>query len=323
MSKSRGEYYSYECGPDARLQAVELDGALERWSDAEGTFLVCLDAWSPEETGALMRRLGLGDEAIDAILETGHAPRVRAFEQSVLFEYPTRMDRELSQLVTTSAICLDRLLLLLRREPGAVWDAERVSRFRPIRPSAGGMLATVLADHSLELRRDALEVRHRVVALARRMDSESESMDGADIVQLRGEIIDLDAIVEERIPVLESLFSDRVHIQEDEAVQDEIQLALTNTHATARRLDRIDRRLSEVQSRFDAHLQEKMNRRLSRLTIISAIFLPLTLIAGIYGMNFERMPELRYPFAYPLTIGGMLVLAVGMLVWFKRRGWMD
>lgn len=66
-----------------------------------------------------------------------------------------------------------------------------------------------------------------------------------------------------------------------------------------------------------------MNRRLSRLTIISAIFLPLTLLAGIYGMNFDFMPELHHPYGYFLALGVMLLTAIGMGWWFRAKGWME
>ena len=58
------------------------------------------------------------------------------------------------------------------------------------------------------------------------------------------------------------------------------------------------------------------------LTIFSAIVLPLSLVAGIYGMNFEHMPELREPWGYPVVLGGMAALAIGMLLWFRRKGWL-
>jgi magnesium transporter len=51
--------------------------------------------------------------------------------------------------------------------------------------------------------------------------------------------------------------------------------------------------------------------------------LPLTLIAGIYGMNFEHMPELKLVYGYPLALGLMLVTALFMLVWFWYRGWIN
>jgi len=57
------------------------------------------------------------------------------------------------------------------------------------------------------------------------------------------------------------------------------------------------------------------------LTIVSSIFIPLTFMAGIYGMNFEQMPELKNRMAYPILIGVMALAAIGMLLYFKRLGW--
>ena len=67
--------------------------------------------------------------------------------------------------------------------------------------------------------------------------------------------------------------------------------------------------------------QDRTNQRLAVLTVISAIFLPLTLLAGIYGMNFDVMPELHYRYAYPLVIGLMVAVAIGMILYFRTRGW--
>ena len=56
-----------------------------------------------------------------------------------------------------------------------------------------------------------------------------------------------------------------------------------------------------------------MNSRLQILTVISAVFLPLTLLAGIYGMNFENMPELQESYGYPAVLGLMVMIAAVML----------
>ncbi len=69
-------------------------------------------------------------------------------------------------------------------------------------------------------------------------------------------------------------------------------------------------------------VSNRMNSVMKTLTIISAIFIPLTFIAGIYGMNFDNMPELSTKTGYFWTLGGMLVLAIGEVIYFKRRGWM-
>jgi magnesium transporter len=68
-------------------------------------------------------------------------------------------------------------------------------------------------------------------------------------------------------------------------------------------------------------MSNRMNNVMKVLTIISTLFIPLTFIVGVYGMNFANMPELSYPYAYPIVWGVMIVVALGMLLFFKRRRW--
>jgi magnesium transporter len=69
-------------------------------------------------------------------------------------------------------------------------------------------------------------------------------------------------------------------------------------------------------------LSNRMNEVMKVLTIIATIFIPLTFIAGIYGMNFEKMPELGWTYGYPAVWGVMAVTTVAMLVYFRRKGWL-
>jgi magnesium transporter len=71
-----------------------------------------------------------------------------------------------------------------------------------------------------------------------------------------------------------------------------------------------------------ASISNRMNKVMQVLTIISTIFIPLTFIAGVYGMNFSNMPELDAPYAYPITWLVMIIVAIGMIIFFKRRHWM-
>lgn len=68
-------------------------------------------------------------------------------------------------------------------------------------------------------------------------------------------------------------------------------------------------------------MSNKMNEIMKVLTIFSAIFIPLTFVAGVYGMNFENMPELRWRYSYFVVIGIMAILGFGMLFYFKKRKW--
>lgn len=69
-------------------------------------------------------------------------------------------------------------------------------------------------------------------------------------------------------------------------------------------------------------VSNRMNNVMKVLTIISTIFIPLTFIVGVYGMNFKFMPELEFPLAYPITWTVMILIAIGMLIFFKIRRWL-
>jgi len=65
----------------------------------------------------------------------------------------------------------------------------------------------------------------------------------------------------------------------------------------------------------------RTNEIMKVLTIMASIFIPLTFLAGVYGMNFEYMPELHLRWAYPTLLGVMAAMGLGMVVYFKRKGW--
>jgi len=65
----------------------------------------------------------------------------------------------------------------------------------------------------------------------------------------------------------------------------------------------------------------QLNVTMRVLTVISSVFIPLTFLAGIYGMNFAHMPELGVRSAYFILLSVMVAMALGLLVLFKRKGW--
>jgi magnesium transporter len=90
-------------------------------------------------------------------------------------------------------------------------------------------------------------------------------------------------------------------------------------------LDRLDGARERLTSVLEVHLavtSRKTNEVMRGLTVVATVFIPLTFIAGVYGMNFEWMPELTLWWAYPAVLAGMGILAGTMLWWMRRRGWM-
>ncbi len=69
-------------------------------------------------------------------------------------------------------------------------------------------------------------------------------------------------------------------------------------------------------------VNNKMNDIMKILTIISTIFIPLSFLIGLYGMNFKYMPEISYPLAYPILLITMFIIGIVMILFFKRKKWL-
>jgi magnesium transporter len=109
-------------------------------------------------------------------------------------------------------------------------------------------------------------------------------------------------------------------------ISDEVRLYLrdTNDHC-AQLVDVIDSSRELINGLLNTYLSIVSNRTnevMKVLTIMASIFIPLTFVAGVYGMNFDHMPELHSRWGYPGALVFMVVSTVGLLVYFRRRGWL-
>jgi len=76
-----------------------------------------------------------------------------------------------------------------------------------------------------------------------------------------------------------------------------------------------------VSETYLSNVSHRTNEIMKMLTLMASIFIPLSFIAGVYGMNFENMPELHREWGYPFVVAIMISVAVGMLLFFRRKGW--
>ena len=85
--------------------------------------------------------------------------------------------------------------------------------------------------------------------------------------------------------------------------------------------ERLREEVTAIRDYHSAVLSQRMNEVMKVLAAISTIFLPLTFLAGVYGMNFDYLPELHYKWAYPALWLVFLLITVGLLAFFRRRNW--
>jgi magnesium transporter len=112
---------------------------------------------------------------------------------------------------------------------------------------------------------------------------------------------DSDLLDESIEPYLRDIYDHTIHITESIEQQREITNGLMEIYLSM--------------------MSNKMNEVMKVLTVIATIFIPLTFIVGIYGMNFPNMPEMNWPWAYFAVWGIMIAVVVGMVVYFRRKNW--
>jgi magnesium transporter len=112
---------------------------------------------------------------------------------------------------------------------------------------------------------------------------------------------------------------------DDSLVSSTVRMYLRDTYdhvvQTTEAVDSARELLSGLVNTYLSVVSNRMNDVMKTLTIVASIFVPLTFMAGIYGMNFEHMPELHVKWAYPASLAGMTAVAIGMLIYFRSKGW--
>jgi len=102
----------------------------------------------------------------------------------------------------------------------------------------------------------------------------------------------------------------------------EIKVALDDLHTlldyTSFYIDKLD----SIQNSLLGLISIKQNEAVKVFTVIATIFLPATLIASIYGMNFDNMPELHWKYGYPLSLFLMVIVTLSLIYWVKKKGWL-
>ena len=113
---------------------------------------------------------------------------------------------------------------------------------------------------------------------------------------------------------------------ESPLINDETKLFLRDvSDHTLQIVDSLDNNremVSSLHDMYQTNISNKMNEVMKVLTIIATIFIPLTFIAGIYGMNFEYMPELQWEHSYFVLWGVMITIFILMIIYFKRKKWL-
>jgi len=304
---------------DDRL--LEDDGASVVWLNVDGLHDASI-------LDAIDVRFGVHRLVLEDVLSIHQRPKVEAYD-GYFFAVVKMLDfDEESRCVTVEQVSFivgERFLFSFQERSGDVFDPVR-ERLRGgkgrIRGRGVDYLAYALIDAVVDRYFLVLErIGDRIEQI------EEEAMNGGSsatihaIHDLRREILVLRRAVWPLRDALALMYRGDV-----EGIHEDTRLFLRDVHDhTVQVIDTIESLRELLSAAMDLHLSSvsnRMNEVMKVLTIIATIFIPLSFFAGVYGMNFEHMPELSWPWAYPALLGFMLVIALGMIGFFKRKDWL-
>ncbi len=238
---------------------------------------------------------------------------------------PVRGDQaDLTDIEYVTILCKENMLFTLRDErdsPLQQITSPDESADWLHNGSVAGFLATILMLLSLDSLQKLSTLRDDIAKLELIMSRDPDHVGMMEISEKRSRLLTLEAVVNGQLPSFEALMSTDKPYFKLEAAQEHLVSALANLKAADRAMHWLEGRLDVIRSAYEMRSQDKMNRRLERLTILSLIFMPMTFLAGIWGMNFQHMPELAHPYGYLMALGSMVFIGSGMFFYFRRRGW--
>jgi Mg2+ and Co2+ transporter CorA len=217
-----------------------------------------------------------------------------------------------------------------------------------------GVLSVWLLFHLNQVSNEAHKLRKRIFELAEKMDDNIACVSLNEIVEVRDHVLRVLAVAEEQSEGMGSLAEgDNVTTAIDyEHLKGFKGVLLSSASSTERMTLRMEKRVQDLRQSYDAYQQDRINHRLAALTILSSIFLPLSFMAGVWGMNFDNMyvsesrlknwigvpplsthlmflfclphrPELHRENSYFFAISGMFTLACSFLCTFWHYGWFE
>jgi magnesium transporter len=283
--------------------------------------------------GEILKRLAeaynIHPLTMEDILNTEHRPKVEEFDDYLFITLKevssTEITGKIPNFDQVSLILTKNTVITFQEIPGDCWDGIRkriMNNGGRIRKMGPDYLAYVLMDALVDhyfLILDALE--SDIEDFEDRAVDDKDSLFIADLQEIKKALHHIRRVIWPLRESLSALFrteSDFIRSDLEPFIKD----LQDNVVQAAETVESYRESLSGIMEVHLSSASNRLNNIMKVLTIISTIFIPLTFIVGVYGMNFTNMPELGIPLAYPIVWGIMVFIALGMVFFFKRRHWL-
>ncbi len=316
-------------GPDG-VESVDLSAGEALPSSGDGPRKVWIDVAGLSRTEEIRRAgglFGVHPLILEDIVHVGQRPKIEDMDDYLfVIAKAWRYDRETRELSETqvSFILGPKVVVTFREAEVPAFDAIRTRIV-----SGRGRARTMGTDYLLYALLDALvddyflaleKVGEDVEDLGDKLLADPEPADLEAIHRLKRETVYLRKAVWPLREVVSRLVEG-----ESDLLRPETRLFFRDLYEhVIQIMDTVEGLLDIVSGMVDIYLSTisfRLNAIMKVLTLISTLFMPMTFVAGVYGMNFRFMPELSWPLGYPMAIGIMLVMSGGLFTLFKLKKW--
>lgn len=306
-------------------QKVIINPPLERLVDMQADW-VWVDFNSPvkKETNLLRSFFNFHPLAVEDCVNNLQRPKVEFYEEH-LFYVVHALDEKTLEATEVDFFTTKNMVVTFHKtevpEIDFVWNY--VKELKSVPPELGkNELIHKLMDKLVDMYFPIMhKLEERVISIESNEDDEAPKLIN-QIFDIRADLLSLRKTV---VPMRELLYrmleSKRVGLDAEERsyfhdIYDHL-LRLSDMMTSAREMT------SDIRDNYISLNSYRMNNIMKTLTVITTIFMPLTFIAGLYGMNFVNMPELRSENGYFVVLGIMILLGIMMSLWFKKKGWFE
>jgi len=278
---------------------------------------------------AVIQQLGnefqLHPLALEDVMNPHQRPKVEAYDDHLfIVARSVSLDEHLETEQIALFVGKNYVLTIQEGLPGDCFDPVR-ERIRKtvgrIRHSGADYLAYALLDAIID---NYFPVLDRYGDMLDDLDEQLMSGgDGESVAQIHKLRSDLSAlrralrphqeVFNELVREEQERFSERTRLYLRDCLDHVLQIAQT--------IDHYHEYCSDLRDYHLVTLSHRSNEAMKTLTVIATLFIPLSFVAGLYGMNFQHMPELHWVYGYPMALAIMASIGGSLLAWFWRRGW--
>lgn len=303
----------------------EINDAIEPKDWNEKLDWVNIRIESRDEVGVFFQKWDILDQHKQKFIEY---PEQYSFSNSVknaiILNLPISNSKDIYQVDYISIIKQNKLIITVTPSLSDIFNERNISTYTPKKfPSLANFIFYILGVKILAQSNTNMSAsRNYLKEIEQKLINDPEEISLNELMSTERNINQLSDIVEDQyvgFEILSSISSNT--LKQEDLLQSN---KLTNGFKPLdKAMQRLEKKAESLRLQYMLYQQEKSTKKINLLTIIQAIFVPLTFIAGVYGMNFINMPELEWKLGYLFVWIVFAALGSGLLIYFYKKGWFE